>query len=42
MTVSKFEGKRMISVREYYDKKGEMLPGKKVSFLWFFSSSLLF
>ena len=30
ITVSKFNGKQMISIREYYEKGGETLPGKKV------------
>ena len=29
VTVSDFRGKKMIHIREYYDKDGEMLPGKK-------------
>ncbi|KAL2824685.1 transcriptional Coactivator p15-domain-containing protein [Aspergillus cavernicola] len=29
VTVSSFRGKTMISVREYYEKDGEELPGKK-------------
>ena len=28
--VSEFKGRRMVNVREYYEKEGEMLPGKKV------------
>jgi Transcriptional Coactivator p15 (PC4) len=37
MTVSEFKGKTMVSIREYYEKDGQVLPGKKV---WptFFSS----
>lgn len=31
VTVSEFKGKKMISVREYYEKDGTWLPGKKVS-----------
>ena len=33
MTVSLFGGKHMINIREYYEKDGDFLPGKKV---WFF------
>lgn len=29
VTVSDFKGKKMISIREYYEKDGEWLPGKK-------------
>lgn len=29
VTVSEFKGKQMISVREYYEKDGDWLPGKK-------------
>lgn len=29
VTVSEFKGKRMVSVREYYEQGGKMLPGKK-------------
>lgn len=28
--ISEFKGKRMVSIREYYQKDGEYLPGKKV------------
>lgn len=28
--ISKFKGKRIVNIREYYEKDGEMLPGKKV------------
>jgi hypothetical protein len=31
VTVSEFRGKTMVSVREYYEKDGQKLPGKKVS-----------
>lgn len=31
VTVSSFRGKPMVSVREYYEKDGQELPGKKVS-----------
>lgn len=30
ITVSDFKGLTMISIREYYEKDGKMLPGKKV------------
>lgn len=29
--MQEFKGNRMINIREYYEKDGEMLPGKKVS-----------
>lgn len=35
MTVSLFGGKHMINIREYYEKDGEFLPGKKVEFFMF-------
>lgn len=31
VTVSSFRGKTMVNVREYYEKGGQELPGKKVS-----------
>ena len=31
VTVSEFRGKPMVNVREYYEKDGQELPGKKVS-----------
>lgn len=30
-TVSTFRGKKMVNIREYYEKDGQELPGKKVS-----------
>lgn len=37
VTVSSFRGKTMVNIREYYEKDGQELPGKKVSliFEWF-------
>jgi hypothetical protein len=35
VTVSSFRGKSMVNVREYYEKDGQELPGKKVSGLLF-------
>ncbi|KAK5128197.1 hypothetical protein LTR16_002603 [Cryomyces antarcticus] len=29
--ISEFRGKNLISIREYYEKDGKMLPGKKVT-----------
>lgn len=31
VTLSSFRGKNMVNVREYYEKDGQELPGKKVS-----------
>ena len=30
MGITEFKGNNMISIREYYEKDGEALPGKKV------------
>ena len=30
VTISEFKGKSLINIREYYEKEGESLPGKKV------------
>lgn len=41
--VQEFKGKVMVNVREYYEKDGQMLPGKKVrvySFFYCFSSGM--
>lgn len=29
VTLAEYRGKKMIGIREYYEKEGEMLPGKK-------------
>lgn len=34
--MQEFKGTRMVNIREYYEKEGEMLPGKKVCALFFF------
>lgn len=31
VTISSFRGKTQVNVREYYEKNGQELPGKKVS-----------
>lgn len=33
VTVSSFKGKMMVSVREFYEKDGQTLPGKKVRYM---------
>lgn len=33
VTVSSFKGRTMVNVREYYEKDGQELPGKKVGWL---------
>lgn len=33
ITISDFRGKSMVNIREYYEKDGQELPGKKVIFL---------
>lgn len=33
VTVSTFRGKTMVNIREYYEKDGQELPGKKVSLI---------
>lgn len=33
MTISLYAGKHMVNIREYYEKDGDFLPGKKVHFL---------
>lgn len=30
VTISNFRGRNMVNIREYYEKDGEELPGKKV------------
>ena len=43
MGVSEFKGKKMINIREYYEKEGKTLPGKKVGLLpsWFFGAYVM-
>ena len=31
VVISEFKGKKMVNIREYYDKDGKSLPGKKVN-----------
>lgn len=35
VTISSFRGKNLVNVREYYEKDGQELPGKKVRGLLF-------
>jgi hypothetical protein len=42
VTVSSFKGRTMVNVREYYEKDGLELPGKKVSSLFYYLFICLF
>lgn len=33
VTISTFRGKTMVNIREYYEKDGQELPGKKVGYI---------
>lgn len=36
VTVSEFRGRTMVNIREYYEKDGNELPGKKVRLAYFY------